>query len=293
MRRFQIGMAAVVFWAGIIILASAARGGDKPDFSDPDAVLQDIRSKIDACSEAKSRNCMVACGYAMKTLKNFIKANPTGDPSIFQQRWQPCFEAHRDANLPETSATAVPSATPPPPKAKAPVLDRSKFVVAGLQLGGDMNSQKGRFFLLEAQGYHSKTKMEHKDIIFQKGQTRPGPDIIQNYFGTIREAPVYVHFEATEDGTVYMIQFEQKEDMEVEKVEAALLERYGQPTRHQGSYLIWGCESGPEEGLCVKANVSSRSLTIWASDSDIRTAAHKDYRTKVLKAKGTKSGAKF
>lgn len=90
-----------------------------------------------------------------------------------------------------------------------------------------------------------------------------------------------------------MIQFEQKEDMEVENVESALKERFGKPTRHQGRYLIWGCNRGTDVGICVKANVSSRALTIWASDGDIKTAAHKAYRGKVLKAKGVKSGAKF
>jgi len=102
----------VVLLTGIIISASFARGGEKPNFTDSDAVFQDIRNKIDACSEAKNRNCMVSCGYAMRTPKNFIKTNPNGDPTIFQQRWQPCFEAHRDANLPETPVATAPSAPP-------------------------------------------------------------------------------------------------------------------------------------------------------------------------------------
>ena len=34
----------------------------------------------------------------ISTLKNFLKSNPGGDPSIFQQRWQPCYDAFRDAD---------------------------------------------------------------------------------------------------------------------------------------------------------------------------------------------------
>jgi hypothetical protein len=239
---------------------------------------------------------MVACGYNLKTLKNFLKANPGGDPSIMKQRWQTCFEAHRDAGLkiPESVAEEKKAPEKKAKVAKAkPVYDRSRFVVSGLLLGGDMNTQKSRFFLLEAYGYHKKTKLEHYDGILSRGKTSPGPDIIRNYKGMIREAPVYVHFEATSDGRVYMIQFEQKEDMEVDSVTAALRKRYGKPSKHHGNYLYWGCEKGPQEGFCVKANVGNRSLTIWAHDEDIKNAAYKAYRKNVLKAKGVKSGAKF
>lgn len=290
MRRFWIGMLAV---AMIGVFASEVWCGNMPNFNNPESVLKDIRTKIDACSQARSRDCMIKCGYAIKTLKNFLKANPGGDPSILKQRWQPCFEAHRDANLPGAPAAAASEAVAPAKKTEKPTIDRTKFVVSGLLLGGDMNSQKDRFFLLEADGYHKKTKLEHRDIILQKGVSKPGPDIIKNYKGSIKEAPVYVHFEATADGRVYMIQFEQKEDMDVAAVETALVKRYGNPTKHHGHYLYWGCEQGPQKGFCVKANVSSRSLTIWASDEDIKAAAHKKYRESVLKAKGVKSGAKF
>lgn len=237
---------------------------------------------------------MVSCGYAIKTIKNFIKANPGGDPGILKQRWQPCFEAHRDADLPDApTATAAPAENEPTKKTEPAKLDRSRFVISGLQIGGDMNSQKDRFFLLEAYGYHKDTKLEHNDVVFQNGGRKPGPDIIKNYSGTIKEAPVYIHFDATAEGDLYMIQFEQKEDMEVDTVESALKERFGKPTRHQGSYLIWGCDRGHDVGICVKANVSSRALTIWASDGDVKTAAHKAYRKNVLEAKGVKSGVKF
>jgi hypothetical protein len=294
MQRYWIGILVLAWIGGIGFTASVAWSGSEPDFNDSEAVLKDVRTKIDACSEAKARDCMVACGYAGKTLKNFLAANPGGDPSILKQRWQPCFEAHRDAGLPDAPvAETAPAAAEAAEKAEAPALDRSRFVIADLQLGGDMNSQKSRFSLLEAYGYHKATKLEHKDIVLQEGTSRPGPDVIQNYAGSIREAPVYIHFEATADGELYMIQFEQKEDMEVETVEGALIERFGKPTRHQGRYLIWGCDRGPDVGICVKANVSERALTIWASDGDLKAAAHKAYRKAVLEAKGTKSGAKF
>ena len=354
MKRLCIWMTAVVI--SIFVAAPLAWCGDKPDFNNPDAVLKDIQGKIDECGKTGAKDCMVKCGYAMKTLKNFLRANPESDPSILKQRWQPCYEAHRDADL-KTPAEAGETGVPdfrnhaavvaslkamlaqcgddaackkecgyqvksihnfrhdkpmyvalrkgkwekcrdklPGAKvkvAKKQAYDRSRFVVSGLQLGGDMNTQKKRFFLLEAYGYHKKTKLEHNDWIFKKGESRPGPDIIKNYKGTIREAPVYIHFEATSNGRIYMIQFEQKEDMEVENVKAAMIKRYGKPSKHHGNYLYWGCDRGPQEGFCVKANVSPRALTIWAFDEDIKNAAHKAYRKNVLNAKGVKSGAKF
>ena len=297
MRRLWIGVmtVALMIVGGTFTLANCAE--NPPDFNNPESVQKDIRTKIDACSAARARNCMVSCGYASKTLKNFIKANPEGDPSIMKQRWQPCYEAHRDADLPEPAAaaaeTAKPAAKPVAAKAKPAILDPGKFVVSGLQLGGEMDSQKSRLTVLEAYGYHAKTKKEYNDVVLSRGTTQPGPDIIQNYKGLIKEAPVYVHFEATSEGRVYQIQFEQKEDMDVKKVEAALIDRYGKPTKHQGRYLIWGCNQGHDKGVCVKANPSDRSLTIWALDADLKAAAHKAYRQNVLKAKGVKSGAKF
>ena len=354
MKRFCIWMTLVV--VSICVAAPLAWCGDKPDFNNPNAVLKDIRAKIDECGKSGSKDCMVKCGYAIKTLKNFLKANPDSDPSILKQRWQPCYEAHRDADL-TTPAEAGEKGGPdfrnheevtaslkamlakcgedagckkecgyqvksihnfrhdkpmyvalrkgkwekcrdklPGAKvkvAKKPTYDRSKFVVSGLQLGGDMNTQKSRFFYLEAYGFHKKTKLEHYDGILQRGKSSPGPDLIRNYKCSIREAPVYIHFEATGAGRIYMIQFEQKEDMEVENVKAALIKRYGKPSKHHGNYIYWGCEKGPQEGFCVKANVSTRSLTIWAHDEDIKNAAYKAYRKNVLKAKGVKSGAKF
>jgi hypothetical protein len=294
MRHRWATLITIASLCGLVFPFTLVWGADPPDFSNPQAVIQDIRNKIDICSEARIRNCMVSCGYAIKTIKNFIKSNPSGDPGILKQRWQPCFEAHRDADLPDAPKTATAPAPAKPVKKSAPAtLDRSRFVISGLQLGGDMNSQKDRFFLLEAYGYHKKSKLEHNDVVFQNGGSKPGPDIIKNYSGTIKEAPVYIHFEATTEGNIYMIQFEQKEDMEVADVEAALKERFGKPTRHQGRYLIWGCNQGIDVGICVKANVSNRSLTIWASDGDMKKAAHKAYRGRVLKAKGVKKGAKF
>jgi hypothetical protein len=238
---------------------------------------------------------MVTCGFNLKTLKKFLKTNPGGDPAMFEKRWKACFEAHQKANI--KPPAKAPEKKAPSKKGKAakarPAYDRSKFVVSGLLLGGDMNTQRSRFFYLEAYGFHKKTKLEHYDGILQRGKSSPGPDIIRNYKCSIREAPVYIHFEATSDGRVYKIQFEQKEDMEVDNVRAALIKRYGKPSKQHGNYIYWGCERGPLEGFCVKANVSNRALTIWADDADLKNAAYKAYRKKVLNAKGVKSGAKF
>jgi len=45
--------------------------GDKPAFNNPNAVLKDIRAKIDECGKSAAKDCMVKCDYAIKTLKNF------------------------------------------------------------------------------------------------------------------------------------------------------------------------------------------------------------------------------
>lgn len=338
---------------------------DKHDFTNPDDVIADMRSKVDSCSKAGNK-CSVPCGYGLKIVKNFVKSNPGGDPSILQQRWQPCYEAFRDAGL-ENSAASTPTAAvssgsasgepdysihaavvaaikglqakcggdtacekecgyalkalknfnhPEPHYAglrkakwegcrnKVPGMevaaakpdnspDPGKFVVAGLQLGGNMNDVKDRLFLLKAYGYFPKTKQEYAEIILSKGETFPGPDIIKNYEGTVREDTVYIFFEATGDGKVYKIDFTQKELLDIDQVTSSLIDRYGKPTKHQGNYLTWGCDKGTMEGSCVKANPSANSLTIWAFNEDIKKNGDNAYDKKVLEAKGVKSGAKF
>lgn len=355
----------VLLGAGLL-LPVGVMSVERPDFNNPDAVLADIRGKIDACSKAGDR-CSVACGYAMKTLKNFLKANPGGDPSILKQRWQPCYEGFRDAGLKSAAAagdvgqsgTAAAGATPdfsdhasvvagikalqsqcvgdakcqkncgyalkamknfnhPQPhyaglrKSKwetcrksvpgmqvaktkaAPSYDLSKFTVAGVQLGGDMNMVKNRLFLLRAYGYFPKTKQEYAaTLVSHNNHSDPAPKIIKNYEGTIRETTVYVFFEATGDGKVHKINFEQKEPMDVDQVTEALIKRYGKPSKHQGNYIMWGCDKGPMEGFCVKANPSKKSLTIWASDEDTREKGYAKYQQQVLKAKGVTGGPKF
>lgn len=267
----------------------------EPDFTDSDAVIQNMRTMLDQCSASSAKNCMVSCGYGIKTLKNFVRANPEGDPSIMKQRWQPCFEAHRDADI-KTPVAAKKESAPSGKIAKAekPSYDRSKFVVSKLQLGGNMRPQENRFFLLEAYGHHNKTKAEHWDAIKSKtAGKQPGPDIIKSYKGMIREEPVYIHFEADAAGRLYMIQFRQKERMDVDPVKESLINRYGKPSKHHGSYLYWGCERGPQDGFCVKASVTPNILEIWAFDEDIKKAAEATYEDKLLAFKGVKSGPKF
>lgn len=359
-------LSALAMGSMVFFLAASLWAIDKPDFGNPDAVLADMRSKIDACSKAGDR-CSVPCGYGLKTLKNFLKSNPGGDPSILEQRWQPCYEAHRDAGLESSVATAgtaeatqgnetggtpdfsdhqavvadmkgmqnkcgddsacqktcgialksmnnfnhpqphyaglrkgkwescrsaVPGAAAAEPMQKES-FDLSKFVIAGLQLGGNMSAVKDRLFLLKAQGYFKDSKKEYGEIVFQKGTSSPGPDIVKYYEGTVREEPIYMFFEALADGQVYKIQFEQKESLSVDDVTSALIDRFGKPSKHQGNYLSWGCDKGPMEGFCVKANPSATSLTIWAFSEDIKKNGDASYEKELLNAKGIKSGAKF
>ncbi len=282
--------------ATLLALAPAAGSwAAAPDFNDSAAVLKNMRAMLDQCSNARAKSCMVSCGYGLKTLKNFIKANPGGDPSIMKQRWEPCFEAHRDANIKVAAPAEKDSAPPVPAPAKAaPSYDRSKFVISNLQLGGSMEPQKGRCRLLEAYGHHNETKAEHWDSVIEKGAaTGPGPDIVKGYKGLINEAPVYIHFEADAAGRLYMIQFRQKEKMNVEPVKQALIDRYGQPSKQHGSYIYWGCERGPQDGFCVKASATENILEIWAFDAEIKKAAELAYEANLLKAKGIKAGPKF
>lgn len=357
--------ALLLFIAVFFLIAPDLMADNKPDFTNPEEVLADFRSKVDACSKAGDK-CSVPCGYGMKTVKNFLKSNPGGDPGILKQRWQPCYEAFRDAGLKSSAANTqtassttggsgdipdftnhnavvaaikglqgqcggdpacekecgyalkalknfnhpqphyaglrkgkwegcrkkVPGLDVAAPKSKEPI-DPGKFVIAGLQLGGDMIAVKDRIFLLKAYGYFPKTKQEYAEVILSRGKSSPGPDIIKNYEGTIREETVYVFFEATSDGQVYKIDFTQKEALNIDQVTSSLIDRYGKPTKHQGNYLSWGCDKGPMEGFCVKANPSANSLTIWAFNEDIKKDGDKAYDKKVLEAKGVKSGAKF
>ena len=70
MKKFLV----YVLFGSVWLLPVGVMGIERPDFNDPDAVLQDLRTKVDACSNAGER-CSVACGYALKTVKNFLKAN--------------------------------------------------------------------------------------------------------------------------------------------------------------------------------------------------------------------------
>lgn len=362
-------MKTILTWmlfSSVWLLPAGVMGIERPDFNNPDAVLQDLRTKVDACSKAGAR-CSVACGYALKTLKNFLKANPGGDSSILQQRWQPCYEGFRDAGLKsgqvaagaeqpreaggdaipdfsdhfsvvasiktlqaqcggdracqkscgyalkamknfnhpqphyaglrkgkwETCRKSVPGMQVADTNANAS-FDLSRFTVAGVQLGGNMNSVKNRLFLLRAYGYFPKTKQEYAaTLLSHNNHNDPAPGIIKNYEGTIKEETVYVFFEATGNGKVYKIDFQQKEPLDIDKVTESLIERYGKPSKHQGNYLIWGCNKGAMEGFCVKANPSKNSLTIWASDEDTREKGYTRYEQQVLKSKGVKGGAKF
>ncbi|MFW2366946.1 MAG: hypothetical protein ACN4GW_11045, partial [Desulforhopalus sp.] len=148
-------------------------------------------------------------------------------------------------------------------------------------------------FLLKGEGYFTESKREYSELMLNRGKTSPGPDIIKFYEGTIREDSVNVFFEATGDGHIYKINFEQREPLDVDQVTTALVERYGEPTKHQGNYLIWGCDKGTMNGFCVKANPAAQSLTIWAFDEDTQNRGYAAYDKAVMQAKGIKSGAKF
>ena len=332
----------------LALAAPVAGSATKPDFADPDGTLASIKTMLDACTSAGAKDCIVRCGYAQNTLTNFLKANPQGDPGILKQRWQPCFDAHRNADL--AAAPAPAAGTPdfsdhqavvasvntllaecgddatcqkqcgyvtkslknfnhPQPHYAAlrkskwescrdkvpgkavetaePTIDRSRFVVADLAL------HRGRLFHLEAWGYSKETKREHNHLLDDPASDQGAPDIVKNYRASIKEPGIAISLEALGDGRIYQIQFEQKESLDPDQVTEALVERYGKPTQHQGNYLSWGCDRGPQQGFCVKANPSTHGLTIWAFDEDVKNAGYRAYEQEVMTAKGIKSGPKF
>lgn len=224
-------------------------------------------------------SCQKNCGYALKAMKNFNHPQPHY-AGLRKSKWETCRKSVPGMEIADTKT--------------GPSFVLSKFTVAGVQLGGDMNVVKDRLFLLRAYGYFPKTKQEYAaTLVSHNNNNDPAPEIIKNYEGTIKEETVYVFFEATGAGQVYKINFEQKEPMNIDQVTEALVQRFGKPSRHQGNHLIWGCDRGPMNGFCVKANPSKNSLTIWASDEDTRERGYAKYQEKVLKVKGVKSGAKF
>jgi len=121
-------MIVIVLFLSVPVLLA----GDKPNFSNPDEVLADLRSKIDACAKAGS-NCSVPCGYGLKTLKNFLKSNPGKDPSIFQQRWQPCYDAFRNAGLESAAADTGASVSGSRAAGGPPDFSNHEDVVAGIK----------------------------------------------------------------------------------------------------------------------------------------------------------------
>ena len=82
MKRVCLWM--MVFVASMCMVVPLAWCGDKPDFNNPDAVLKNMRVMLDECSNARNRNCMVTCGFGLKTLKRSLKTNPAGDPGEFE-----------------------------------------------------------------------------------------------------------------------------------------------------------------------------------------------------------------
>lgn len=67
----------------------------EPDFTNPDAVIADLERMKRRGQEKKASLVVVKCNYAIKVIKNFMRINPEGDPSILKQRWQEAYNEYK------------------------------------------------------------------------------------------------------------------------------------------------------------------------------------------------------
>jgi hypothetical protein len=84
--------------AGIRTITKVARPtkpAHEPDFTSQRAVITDLeRMKREAQAQG-AQLAVVKCNYAIKTINNFMRLNPEGDPSILKQRWQEAYNEYK------------------------------------------------------------------------------------------------------------------------------------------------------------------------------------------------------
>ncbi len=84
--------------AGIRTIAKVPRPvkpAHEPDFNNPSAVIADLqRMKTEAQAQG-AQLAAVKANYAITTIKNFMRINPEGDPSILRQRWQEAYNEYK------------------------------------------------------------------------------------------------------------------------------------------------------------------------------------------------------
>ncbi len=67
----------------------------EPNFNSPSAVIADLERMKKEGQAKGAQLVVVKCNYAMTTIKNFMRLNPEGDPSILKQRWQEAYNEYK------------------------------------------------------------------------------------------------------------------------------------------------------------------------------------------------------
>jgi hypothetical protein len=288
MKLIETSIACAI-GAGAILLATTAWSQSRPDFNDHDAVVAAIDELTGKCGSDQA--CLAACRTSAEAAPKFQDLTPI-NRRLRQNLWHACNKA-QPASAPAARAT---------PKLQAEVatsgsFDKSKFVIAGLQLGGQIQDAMDRITIMAADGYYKAEKRERPSGGFRwEGSDSGGqlPDIIETYQAQIHDKTqqVYIHLEATGDGKIYKIDFKQKGAIDPKAANDAVIQRFGPPTKEAGRYLYWGCE---DENLspCVKADATEFVFEIFAQDVSIKKAWRPMYADKVAKERGAKPGLQF
>ena len=84
--------------AGIRTITKVARPtkpAHEPDFTSQRAVIADLERMKQVAQAKGAQLAVVKCNYAIKTINNFMRLNPEGDPSILKQRWQEAYNEYK------------------------------------------------------------------------------------------------------------------------------------------------------------------------------------------------------
>ncbi|MBM4285574.1 MAG: hypothetical protein FJ128_10040 [Deltaproteobacteria bacterium] len=79
----------------VITVPRPGRPAHEPDFNNPSAVIADLERMKKEGEAKNARLVVVKCNYAIKTITNFMRLNPGGDPSILRQRWQEAYNEYK------------------------------------------------------------------------------------------------------------------------------------------------------------------------------------------------------
>ena len=272
-----------------ILLAGAAWSESRPDFNDHDAVVAAINDLAGKCGTDQA--CIATCRESIETAPKYQDATPI-NRRLRQNLWHACMKKQ-----PASAPVAKTTPKPEPKIATQASFDQSKIVIAGLQLGGQIRDAMDRINLMEADGYYKAEKRERGSGGFRwSGSDTEGqlPDIVETYKAQINDKTqgVYIHLEAAGDGTIYKIVFKQKGAIDPEAANAAIVERFGAPTKVAGRYLYWGCEDQNLD-VCVKADATKFVFEIFAQDVRIKEAWRPVYHQKMGQEKGVKPGLQF